>query len=256
MSGLPIAFVDLDDTLFATQRKQPDVPLVVVAQNAEGRDGSFMNPVQVAFWTWLQSVAHVIPTTARTTKSYSRVTLATSNNTICSAGCVILTPDGCADVDWQNLVCERVGQVPHADLQSLLTAVALRYDHSLEQMREYDQTVFYRLRSQRRDSAQLSNMHFELQRELPDGWRAHLTNHDVSILRDGCQKRDAIEWLLENRLEPAPFTIGIGDSMADIEFLSACDFAMGPQACQWLQQLAAPIRQPFVPVDVGSENQS
>jgi hydroxymethylpyrimidine pyrophosphatase-like HAD family hydrolase len=246
MNQSPVAFVDLDDTLFSTRRNQPleqQDQLVAAAMNAEGQDTSFMNPKQLAFWKWLQGVATVIPTTARTTDRFARVMLARHSYAICAAGSVVLKPNGQVDELWHELVCHRLNCGPRDSLERLLAETGKQYEHSFDPMREHDQIVFYRLRSARRDQTQLVQMHETLQRELPDGWHAHVTNHDVSILRDGCQKRDAVIWLLENRLGGSPFTIGIGDSIADVDFLGECDFAMGPSACQWLEYLAAAVPQ-------------
>jgi len=199
-----------------------------------------MNSVQVAFWEWLCGVAQVIPTTARSTDSYSRVSLPADSFAICAAGAVILTPQGAPDQSWQAFVCEQIERVPSASLEDSLIDIANKYQHSLDRIREYERTVFYRVRSATRDQAILAQIRDELKNSLPAGWHAQLTNHDVSVVRDGCHKRHAIDWLLRNRIEQTPFTIGVGDSLADVEFLSRCDFIMGPQDCQWLQQLTAP----------------
>src|SRR5687768_4814356 len=70
-----IAFVDLDDTLFSSLRKQPPQPsgLEPAALLRNGELISWSNPAQRALLAFLQASAEVIPVTARNVGAFRRV---------------------------------------------------------------------------------------------------------------------------------------------------------------------------------------
>ena len=77
----PYALMDLDDTLFQTQRKidtwnlstaEPD-NLVCATVNKQGEPLSFMSQRQAAFFNWLFASTELIAVTARDTAEIKRV---------------------------------------------------------------------------------------------------------------------------------------------------------------------------------------
>ena len=71
-----LTFLDLDDTIFQTERKcPPGASLEVGAVNRAGEPLSFMTPAQKTLLTWLLSTTMVIPTTGRDAAALSRVRL-------------------------------------------------------------------------------------------------------------------------------------------------------------------------------------
>ncbi|WP_325095149.1 HAD family hydrolase [Burkholderia contaminans] len=108
MSGnRPLAFVDLDDTLFQTARKMAEgVPRTAATLDVHGQPNGFMDPVQHAFITWLLATADVVPVTARSVEAYGRVMLPFAEGAICSHGGVMLRPDGLLDRSWHERMIE------------------------------------------------------------------------------------------------------------------------------------------------------
>ena len=71
-----LTFLDLDDTIFQTERKcPPDVALEVGALSKTGEPLSFTTPAQRTLLEWLLGTTTVIPTTGRDAASLSRVQL-------------------------------------------------------------------------------------------------------------------------------------------------------------------------------------
>ena len=71
MNPKPLIFVDLDDTLFQTNRKSPPTPLHKIATLDQfGEPLSYMLPKQQIFVNWLLASADVIPVTARSVAGF------------------------------------------------------------------------------------------------------------------------------------------------------------------------------------------
>src|SRR5688572_3497721 len=130
MSGTArcIAFVDLDDTLFSTARKQPGPDgLVPAALLRTGDVVSYSNPAQRGLRQMLECAAEVIPVTARNVDGYRRVLLRFDGRAIVSYGATILLADGRVDSDWARRVAPLLAGA-RAELESLLRLVASTYD--------------------------------------------------------------------------------------------------------------------------------
>ena len=71
MNHKPLVFVDLDDTLFQTHRKQqPTEQHKIATTDKHGEPLSFMNQKQQFFVNWLLESADVVPVTARSVEGF------------------------------------------------------------------------------------------------------------------------------------------------------------------------------------------
>lgn len=231
----PVCFVDLDDTLFQTARKNPDHSGVVSAIDRDNQPRSFFTHTQHQWMQWLLAHAHVIPVTARDRQQYQRVTIPFTSWAIVSMGAVLLTPDGRVDSEWEEYVITRA-----RPREQIIRNIA----HWCESMaRNCDSPLSIRLITEYSDLAvmlviktasheQAHSIRDAVRSELNSragsdhGW--HCVQHDrqVTVFHSELTKRHATAFLL-NRLhrEHGPFpTMGYGDNLSDYGFMSLCDW--------------------------------
>lgn len=106
----PYAFMDLDDTLFQTQRKIDgwDLPtankdrLVCASVNKKNEPLSMMTVRQQAFFNWLRLSTELIVVTARDRQEIKRVKLPFNSWQVLTHGAVILHGSGESLTAWQQ----------------------------------------------------------------------------------------------------------------------------------------------------------
>ena len=105
----PYALMDLDDTLFQTQRKiaawqLPMDGLVAATVDKQNAPLSFLTPKQCHFFNWLSQSTELIPVTARDTTEIMRVKLPFDSWQVLTHGAVIIEPSGQICARWQRLM--------------------------------------------------------------------------------------------------------------------------------------------------------
>ena len=112
MNPKPLAFVDLDDTLFQTHRKQqPTAQHKLATTDKNGQPLSYMRPKQQIFVNWLLDSAETIPVTARSVEALQRVHIPFQHGAICSHGGTIISPDQQLDMEWLEIQRQSVEQL-------------------------------------------------------------------------------------------------------------------------------------------------
>ena len=129
----PYTLMDLDDTLFQTQRKIDawQVPtaepehLVCATVNKQGEPLSFMSQRQASFFNWLLASTELIVVTARDTAEIKRVKLPFDSWQVLTHGAVIVRPDGSLLSEWQQHSQSQL--IPLQDKMHLLTERLKQY---------------------------------------------------------------------------------------------------------------------------------
>jgi hydroxymethylpyrimidine pyrophosphatase-like HAD family hydrolase len=238
MSGQPVAFVDLDDTLFASRKKQSSGIVSTAAVDRRGAPNSFLNQTQAAFWEWLtRSGCTIVPATTRSLESFRRVQLPFQDHAICAAGSIILDPAGVRVAEWERHVRHCLSAADVASVERLLEANVGRHDACSEPIINDGQIRFFRVHHPSRTLAPLSELRELLERQLGSHWTLQLTHNHLSIVLRQFSKRAAVLWLLKNRFQHATFSMGAGDSLGDIDFMAECDYSLGPQNSHWQHAL-------------------
>lgn len=124
----PYTLMDLDDTLFQTQRKIEawDLPtteqdkLVCATVNKNNEPLSMMSKRQSAFFNWLLASTELIAVTARDRSEIKRVKLSFSSWQVLTHGAIILMPDGQLLSVWQQNMYDKL--VPLQDPLTQLVA--------------------------------------------------------------------------------------------------------------------------------------
>jgi hydroxymethylpyrimidine pyrophosphatase-like HAD family hydrolase len=238
----PIVFLDLDDTLFSTRRKDPSAS-IAVAYDRQDQPRSFMSGRQQAFLEWLARDALLVPTTGRNRDAFRRVRLPLDGYAICSFGGLILTPAGEPEPRWHARM-ETAAAGCHIQLTRLTERVLELSDERGLDVRarvicDADLPFYVSAKHNQEDAAELEALSAAVLPLLPPGWQLHLNDNNLSIMPPFLGKEHAVAWFLREIATEGAFAVGVGDSLSDAPFMALCDFALTPSRSQLFSLLAA-----------------
>jgi len=243
----PYALMDLDDTLFQTQRKinawhlptaAPE-DLVCAAVNKQGEPLSFMSQRQAAFFNWLLASTELIVVTARDRHEIKRVKLPFDSWQILTHGAVILSPNGEPLGTWQQHMYDAL--LPLQDKLAQLSAVFTKHaqsasshlvftahkDHFNNGTENKELTIYLAIKhAQKNHQAliQLAEQLPKLIRNFDQDFYVHVNANNLAILPHAVHKRHAVQFLLAQHLDAQRPSFGFGDSLADLPFLQLLDW--------------------------------
>lgn len=237
-----IAFVDLDDTLFSTARKQPQTAgLEPAALLRSGAVISYSNPAQRGLRQMLDCAAEVIPVTARNVDAYRRVLLRFTGRAIVSNGAAILLPDGRVDGEWAQRVAPYLAAA-RAELEALEQLIATGYDTrrggvQVRLASDGGDPVYLVVKHLDHDAACIAEVAAGLIADWLSqhpGFKLHVNGSNLAVIPPGLGKEAAVAHLIEcERAAHGPlFTVGAGDSLTDLDFMRLCDVAIVPGRSQ------------------------
>lgn len=254
----PYALMDLDDTLFQTQRKidawklptTESENLVCATINKKGEPLSFMSKRQATFFNWLLASTELIAVTARDRSEIKRVKLPFDSWQVLTHGAVILTPEGEALDEWQQHIYEQLLPLQGAllKLTESITNHAESYHNDLvftphiDSFNDNESTIYLAIKHVQKDHQVLADLAQQLPIFLPDfehNFYVHVNANNLAILPHAVHKRHAVQFLLENYLDSQRPSFGFGDSMADLPFLQVLDWYGMPNHGQLHEQLHA-----------------
>lgn len=245
-----IVLLDLDDTIFQTRSKCPPGELTSLVPAAFDRDGhplSFISQRQRQFFEWLSASATVIPVTARSVGAFRRVTLPFNHAAIVDFGAVVLQPDGTLDAQWDSQV--RTVVLPLADeLHRICTAWqsvndTLSLGVRVRVISDFEMPLYVVAKHPNGNVAALRTLQDRclatMQDDKPDDrFVVHFNDNNLAIVPRCLGKERAVEYVLNRYAGDEPrLTLGIGDSLSDVPFLSKCDFAIAPGNSQIIRTL-------------------
>ncbi|CCG42705.1 HAD family hydrolase [Magnetospirillum molischianum] len=243
-----VVFVDLDDTLFQTQRKNPHADRLA-AVDRDGNPLSFRCGRQEAFLDWLAKDALVVPVTGRSIDAFLRVTLPLGMRAICSFGGVILDADGKPEPEWHGRMADAAGGT-EAVMEGLLGTVAAAADHRVDVrhriIRDAGLPLYISVKHNAVDGGDMARLATAVSPAVPEGWTIHLNGNNMALLPPFLGKAPAVAFFLERFVGGGPvLTVGVGDSLTDVGFMELCDYAVAPSKSQivsvlsWQTPLAA-----------------
>jgi hypothetical protein len=231
-----IVFVDLDDTLFQTTRKNPAADQVA-AVDREGKPLSFQCGRQALFLDWLARDAEVIAVTGRSVDAFRRVVLPLGAHAICSFGGVILGPDGQPNRAWHRRIAQAAATIA-APMDVLHAAVAaataeLGIDARHRVICDAGLPLYLSAKHNEGSSGEMDRLATAVAPSLPAGWTLHLNGGNMALLPPFLGKAGAVAFFLATLVGDGPIlTVGVGDSLTDVGFMALCDYAIAPSRSQ------------------------
>lgn len=250
-----VVFVDLDDTLFQTARKNPSAQ-TVAAVDGEGRPLSYQSDRQIAFLDWLTRGAMVIPVTGRSVQAFRRVILPLGTRAICSFGGVILDPDGAPNPTWHQRMGPAAAATAnalegaHDTVRTLAADLTIDVRHRL--IHDAGLPLYLSVKHNANDDAETARLAEALSPHLPADWTVHRNSANMALLPPFLGKAQAVAFLLDmlrdsGECPPPRLTVGVGDSLTDLGYMALCDYAIAPRHAQiaelfaqWTQPAAVP----------------
>ena len=223
--------VDLDDSLFWSQRKLGTRAERPVAFKMGGEAYGFMSGASLALLSIIDSAQCIIPVTARVSTSLGRVRLPFSNFKVCAHGGVIIKPSGQVDIDWleeQRARLKSLAECPN-ELATRLERMSALRGFSVVLREDHDTAFFCTIRDPQRRPQRLTALIPALSEQLAPGWILAATATDIVLRPDWLTKGAAVRRLYTHHIERPGLLIGLGDRHDDRDFLDLCDYILLPQ---------------------------
>ncbi|MBI0426823.1 HAD hydrolase family protein [Psychrobacter sp. NG27] len=255
----PYALMDLDDTLFQTQRKIDawDLPttesenLVCATVNKQNEPLSFMSQRQATLFNWLLASTELIVVTARDRSEIKRVKLPFDSWQVLTHGAIILTSNEQLLSAWQQHMYSKL-----APLQDKLNQLSQLFaNHSQSEQShlvftphidsfsngsvDEELTIYLAIKHAQKDHQALVDLAAKLPtliRDFDQDFYVHVNANNLAILPHAVHKRHAVQFLLENHLDHQRPSFGFGDSLADLPFLQLLDWYGMPNHGQLHEQ--------------------
>ncbi|WP_435978852.1 HAD hydrolase family protein [Psychrobacter sp. DM4] len=243
----PYALMDLDDTLFQTQRKIEawDLPtadpknLVCATVNKQDEPLSFMSQRQATFFNWLLASTELIVVTARDRDEIKRVKLPFNSWQVLTHGAIILTSNGELLSTWQQHMYQQLSPLQNKLNQlSQLFASHSKNDNSqlvfTPHIDNFDAgstneelTIYLAIKHAKKDHRALKELAEKLPtliRDFAQDFYVHVNANNLAILPHAIHKQHAVQFLLDHHLDSQRPSFGFGDSLADLPFLQLLDW--------------------------------
>ena len=230
-----LVFLDLDDTIFQTEGKcPPGEPLNPAARRRNGEVISHMTERQSRFLRMLRGLGTLIPTTGRNNAALSRVDLTFESYRITNHGAVILDPDGDPLDAWSDGVfpqLRRLGPLMEATTEQTREAISrLGLPARARVISEFNVPTYVSVKA--KDPRSLMSLREDCESQWTDFY-VHQNGRNLALLPPPTRKDRAVQFLIEQLSNGGlPLTVAVGDSLSDIPFLGACDFAVTPRGSQ------------------------
>ncbi|MES0335219.1 MAG: hypothetical protein SFH39_02505 [Candidatus Magnetobacterium sp. LHC-1] len=225
-----IVFLDLDDTIFQTLRKNP--------QGIHPATGtSFMTDAQRHFLDIFLSAdgVMVVPVTARDATQYDRTFLSRHQRITVSALYYggLITTHGLPDREWSEHM-KSLYQPLTPSVRDTYERVARLINGSCFKIYNVDD-YYVTLKHTNTSDASYLDMLSALVRQLEGvveggGYNICRNDNNVSLVPTFLDKKHAIDYLVQ-RYQPA-LTIGVGDSISDLGFMTHCHYGIFPGRSQ------------------------
>ena len=245
----PYALMDLDDTLFQTQRKIDawDLPttepenLVCATVNKKDEPLSFMSQRQAALFNWLLTSTELIVVTARDRSEIKRVRLPFDSWQVLTHGAIILDKDGALQAQWQQRMHSELAPLQDKlkQLSQLFASHSSNDDSQLVFTPHIDSfsinkgavheelTIYLAIKHAQKDHQALVELAAQLPsliRDFEQDFYVHMNANNLAILPHAVHKRHAVQFLLDHHLDSQRPSFGFADSLADLPFLQLLDW--------------------------------
>ena len=244
---IKLLFVELDDTLFQSHNKcTPSTDSTPMAYLQDGSAISYANVKQLSMLKFWQQNYMMIPVTARNFDAFSRVAIQLSHGAVINYGGTVLLNDGSIDDYWRQKSEGHAQQSQPIlrDLVECLTEFSASVPTAELSVRiiSDDGIDFYSLLKSKTGNLTQVSAAAEMicgliKNEGLESYQVHHNGNNLAIMPPWLNKRNAVRYLLEQWQQKGDIvTLGMGDSIIDLGFMSECDYLVVPNYSQIVNQ--------------------
>lgn len=228
-----LLFLDLDDTIFQTRRKNKDAT-IQATYPANIEKASYMSNSQSLMFELFYNNPDVmiIPVTARDIEQYKRTEISKKSLIAVTYFAGMIVHNNEIDLHWQKNIQDNYKKM-QLDISTIFTDLQQELDPSI--FKSHIVEDFYIVIKNKFNSSFEHNQQNEilkllLLKKITDEYFIHHNNNNISIIPKFIDKKNAVKYLIE-KYQPE-LTIGMGDSFTDINFMNLCDFKIIPTQSQ------------------------
>jgi hypothetical protein len=239
--GQSYIFADLDNSLMFGDKSTGEITaeaLHTICKDTKGKPASFVNDKQLRFLRCILAMGELVPTTARSTRSFNLVDLNHRGYAIVSHGSIILTPEGTPEPRWLQRT-QTLAEPERENFNLILKSLkehgdSLGIEANERIVSDYDLPIFLKASVPKQSGVNLSALLNRLEEELPlPGWRFSDHEYYIEIVPPYSRKELAVQWFLDEIADKnRSFTVAIGDMLTDLAFAGLCDYLLTPSNSQ------------------------
>lgn len=228
-------FIDLDDTIFQTKRKNSQgIYQATISENEDSY--SYMTKAQKAFLEiFLNSnEVKIIPLTARDYNQYKKVELS-KHNKIDSASVFfsgMIIDKGEIDLKWSSHIEESYKNL-ETSMEEMFELMKKYTDESkfkLYMLDKYYPVIKNRDKNSYTYMEENTILANQLKEIMTEEYFMHFNSNNISILPNFLNKINALNYFVE-KYNP-DLVLGAGDSITDLDFINKCHFKIIPANSQ------------------------
>ena len=240
-------FLDLDDTIFQTQRKCPkDAKIIPAAFLMDGNPISFFTEKQQFLFKLLEANTRIIPTTARNQDALSRANVKEYDYAIINHGGIILNADGSVEQSWFQLMQDKSNAVlpllKALEQKILDFAEKENIPYKIRLIEDFGLTFYLSVKHKNRDNPALKCLletvvNPYLESEKLDFY-CHFNDNNLAVLPNFLNKAPAVSHLQKilKKEYGEYLSFGVGDSLTDMPYMQLCDYFITPTNSQIMRE--------------------
>lgn len=232
-----IILTDIDDTLMRTRRKVAQsisAGIQVGAVSTSGEPLSFIENARSQLVSLISSNKNtVIPVSARSISGLKRVKLSFKSYAVLNFGASVLSPSGAVDAEWDAQLRDNIKKYEIDSIFNTLINKLKDVQVVAEVKSELGLPLYLNVRSPDLNTELLEITKVKLldylaEQNLSFYFKAYQTDRDLALIPSYFSKEIASKYVLKKLGNPSEGTIGMGDNILDLEFMSLCDFVLTP----------------------------